>query len=256
MRVATKYPRIAARHLEETGRQAEIVEVKGSVELAPLTGMVEAIVDLTATGTTLRENNLSCARRSSSCTAQADRQPGGAQAQGGRRSTSSLGAAARPARAPARRAEMRDRAPRAPTSVARLGGPDGAARARARARPRGASVSRRRCARSSRAVRAEGDAAVLDYTRRFDTAGEEPRAAASSRREELDEAIRRARPSSSSPGCRWRSRTSRSSPRRASARTSSVELAQGQRILLREVPVALGRRVCARADARRTRARS
>ena len=58
MRVATKYPRIAARHLEETGRQAEIVEVKGSVELAPLTGMVEAIVDLTATGTTLRENNL------------------------------------------------------------------------------------------------------------------------------------------------------------------------------------------------------
>jgi len=58
MRVATKYPRIAARHLEETGRQAEIVEVKGSVELAPLTGMVEAIIDLTATGTTLRENNL------------------------------------------------------------------------------------------------------------------------------------------------------------------------------------------------------
>jgi ATP phosphoribosyltransferase len=58
MRVATKYPRIAARHLEETGRQAEIVEVKGSVELAPLTGVVEAIVDLTATGTTLRENDL------------------------------------------------------------------------------------------------------------------------------------------------------------------------------------------------------
>ena len=58
MRVATKYPRIAARHLEATGRQAEIVEVKGSVELAPLTGIVEAIVDLSATGTTLRENDL------------------------------------------------------------------------------------------------------------------------------------------------------------------------------------------------------
>lgn len=58
MRVATKYPRIATRYLEETGRQAEIVEVKGSVELAPLTGIAEAIVDLTATGTTLRENNL------------------------------------------------------------------------------------------------------------------------------------------------------------------------------------------------------
>ena len=69
MRVATKYPRIAARHLEETGRQAEIVEVKGSVELAPLTGMVEAIVDLTATGTTLRENNLIVREEIVVCTA-------------------------------------------------------------------------------------------------------------------------------------------------------------------------------------------
>jgi ATP phosphoribosyltransferase/ATP phosphoribosyltransferase regulatory subunit len=58
MRVATKYPRTAAGFFERTGRQAEIVEVKGSVELAPLTGLVEAIVDLTATGTTLRENRL------------------------------------------------------------------------------------------------------------------------------------------------------------------------------------------------------
>ena len=58
MRIATKYPRIAARHFEVTGRQAEIVEVKGSVELAPLTGLVEGIVDLTATGTTLRANGL------------------------------------------------------------------------------------------------------------------------------------------------------------------------------------------------------
>jgi ATP phosphoribosyltransferase len=69
MRVATKYPNIAARHLEETGRQAEIVEVKGSVELAPLTGMVEAIVDLTATGTTLRENNLVVREEIVVCTA-------------------------------------------------------------------------------------------------------------------------------------------------------------------------------------------
>ena len=58
MRVATKYSRIATRYFEDTGRQAEIVEVKGSVELAPLTGLVDAIVDLTATGTTLRENGL------------------------------------------------------------------------------------------------------------------------------------------------------------------------------------------------------
>ena len=58
VRVATKYPRIAAGFFERTGRQAEIVEVKGSVELAPLTGLVEGIVDLTATGTTLKENGL------------------------------------------------------------------------------------------------------------------------------------------------------------------------------------------------------
>jgi ATP phosphoribosyltransferase len=58
MRVATKYPKLAAAFFERTGRQAEIVEVKGSVELAPLTGLAEAIVDLTATGTTLRENGL------------------------------------------------------------------------------------------------------------------------------------------------------------------------------------------------------
>ncbi len=69
MRVATKYPRIAARYLEQTGRQAEIVEVKGSVELAPLTGMVEAIVDLTATGTTLREHDLVVREEIVECTA-------------------------------------------------------------------------------------------------------------------------------------------------------------------------------------------
>lgn len=69
MRVATKYPRIAGRYFEETGRQAEIVEVKGSVELAPLTGLVEAIVDLTATGTTLRENNLVVREEIVVCTA-------------------------------------------------------------------------------------------------------------------------------------------------------------------------------------------
>jgi ATP phosphoribosyltransferase len=69
MRVATKYPRLAHRHFERTGRQAEIVEVKGSVELAPLTGLVDAIVDLTATGTTLRENGLVIREEIAECTA-------------------------------------------------------------------------------------------------------------------------------------------------------------------------------------------
>jgi ATP phosphoribosyltransferase len=58
VRIATKYPRIAARHFAETGRQAEIVEVKGSVEIAPLTGLADGIVDLVATGRTLAENRL------------------------------------------------------------------------------------------------------------------------------------------------------------------------------------------------------
>src|SRR5436309_10695062 len=69
MRIATKYPRVAARHFLETGRQAEIVEVKGSVELAPLTGLVEGIVDLTATGSTLRENGLVVREEIAQCTA-------------------------------------------------------------------------------------------------------------------------------------------------------------------------------------------
>jgi len=69
VRIATKYPRVAARYFLQTGRQAEIVEVKGSVELAPLTGLAEGIVDLTATGTTLRENGLVIREEIAVCTA-------------------------------------------------------------------------------------------------------------------------------------------------------------------------------------------
>ena len=69
VRVATKYPGIAARHFAATGRQAEIVAVKGSVELAPLTGLVDGIVDLTATGRTLAENDLEVVEEIVTCTA-------------------------------------------------------------------------------------------------------------------------------------------------------------------------------------------
>ena len=69
VRIATKYPRVAADHFAASGRQAEIVEVKGSVELAPLTGLVDGIVDLTATGKTLAENNLRVTERITTCTA-------------------------------------------------------------------------------------------------------------------------------------------------------------------------------------------
>ncbi len=69
VRVATKYPRVAEEHFATTGRQAEIVAVKGSVELAPLTGLVDGIVDLTATGKTLAENDLEVVEEIVTCTA-------------------------------------------------------------------------------------------------------------------------------------------------------------------------------------------
>lgn len=69
IRIATKYPRAAARYFEESGRQAEVIEVKGSVELAPLAGLADGIVDLTATGRTLRENDLEIREVIADCTA-------------------------------------------------------------------------------------------------------------------------------------------------------------------------------------------
>ncbi len=68
-RVATKYTKTAERYFSSTGRQAEVVEVKGSVELAAIAGLAEAIVDLTATGTTLRENGLEETEEIAVCTA-------------------------------------------------------------------------------------------------------------------------------------------------------------------------------------------
>jgi ATP phosphoribosyltransferase len=69
VRIATKYPRTAERYFEETGRQAEVIEVKGSVELAPLVGLAEAIVDLVDTGRTLAENDLEVREEITRCTA-------------------------------------------------------------------------------------------------------------------------------------------------------------------------------------------
>jgi ATP phosphoribosyltransferase len=57
-RIATKFPRIAAEHYATRGVQAEIIYVGGSVELAPLVGLSDAIVDLVESGATLRENGL------------------------------------------------------------------------------------------------------------------------------------------------------------------------------------------------------
>ncbi len=57
-RVATKYPRIAAEHFARRGIQADVVYVQGSVELAPITGLADLIVDLVETGGTLEQNGL------------------------------------------------------------------------------------------------------------------------------------------------------------------------------------------------------
>ena len=58
MRVATKYPRTTGSWFDAHGQSVEVVSLHGSVELAPQVGLVEAIVDLTASGQTLRENRL------------------------------------------------------------------------------------------------------------------------------------------------------------------------------------------------------
>ena len=58
LRVATKYPRITAAYYDSIGVQVDIVKLHGNVELAALTGLADRIVDITATGTTLRENDL------------------------------------------------------------------------------------------------------------------------------------------------------------------------------------------------------
>jgi ATP phosphoribosyltransferase len=69
VRVATKYPRVTEAYFESTGRQAEVIEVKGSVELAPLVGLADAIVDLVATGRTLEENDLEVREEVAACSA-------------------------------------------------------------------------------------------------------------------------------------------------------------------------------------------
>jgi len=58
IRVATKYPRLTQQFFDARGVQVEIVKLNGNIELAPLIGIADLVVDITQTGTTLRENNL------------------------------------------------------------------------------------------------------------------------------------------------------------------------------------------------------
>lgn len=58
LRVATKYPNIAREYYRRRNRDIEIIKLNGSIELAPILGLSDVIVDIVETGTTLRENNL------------------------------------------------------------------------------------------------------------------------------------------------------------------------------------------------------
>ncbi len=58
LRVATKFTNIAARYYAGIGREIDIIKLNGSIELAPILGLSDVIVDIVETGTTLKENNL------------------------------------------------------------------------------------------------------------------------------------------------------------------------------------------------------
>ena len=58
LKVATKFPNIARRYYAGVGRDIDIIELHGSIELAPILGLSDVIVDIVETGTTLRENHL------------------------------------------------------------------------------------------------------------------------------------------------------------------------------------------------------
>lgn len=58
LRVATKYPKVARRFFEQKGMDVDVIKIEGSVELAPLLGLSDVIVDIVETGATLRENGL------------------------------------------------------------------------------------------------------------------------------------------------------------------------------------------------------
>ena len=58
LRVATKYPHVAKKYYNGRNREIEIIELHGSIELAPITGLSDVIVDIVETGTTLKENGL------------------------------------------------------------------------------------------------------------------------------------------------------------------------------------------------------
>ena len=241
MRIATKYPRIAERYFEQTGRQVEVIEVKGSVELAPLIGLADGIVDLVATGRTLEENDLEVREEIVELHRPLRRQPRRPQA------------ARRRGRRADREAE-REAAGRA-MRVARLrvGGrrPRLGSQPRCALGPRPRPRSRSDVSRDRARCASGGDGAVLELTARFDGDGAAEGAAGPGRR-------RRSRRCALDPSCARRCesprRTSAPSPRPSSPRSrrrSSCPRARPWRSA--RVPVGARRRSTRRAAGPPTR---
>ena len=201
-------PSATSRH---TGRQAEVIEVKGSVELAPLVGLADGIVDLVATGRTLEENDLEVREEIVECTARL---------------------VANRVAHKLRAAEVDELTARLREATADEGRSASIGRDRGRAsRERDPRLGRRRRARRwtwtpiERQVRERGDEAVLELTARFDATEGCPRRCASTRaRSQRARRARRRR-------CARRSRsprtTSAPSPRRSSTSSRGRRAAPG-----------------------------
>ena len=232
MRIATKYPRIAARYFERTGRQAEIVEVKGSVELAPLTGLVEGIVDLTATGTTLRENGLVIREEIFASTARLIANP----------VAHKLKAAAIDALRGAHPCGLSARSRTPPRSRRR------SVRALVRRRRVGRA---RRCARSSTRCAPAATRRCWSYERRFGGGGPLRRAGADELAAALDALDPAVRAGLEARGGQRRARW----PRPGSTPSAEVALPEGQTVRLRELAGARARRSTRPAAGSRTRRR-
>ena len=113
LKVATKYVQTAREHFASKGVHVDLIRLYGSMELAPLVGLADAIVDLVSTGNTLKANGLTAVEEIASISARLDREPGRSQTQ-----TRSRSAAARLLRA--RGAVMRRLATSQPDFDARL----------------------------------------------------------------------------------------------------------------------------------------
>ena len=225
MRIATKYPRIAARYFESSGRQAEVIEVKGSVELAPISGLAEGIVDLTASGRTLRENHLEVREVIADCTARlvANRVSHKLRQADDRRPRDAA-SGRRPMQARHFTLESRDRGDVDALAEAMRGlvEPPGAVTAAvAEILDAGAQRRRPRGARADAALRQRGGAR--------ETSACPP--------EQIAAAPERARRATCAPGSMPRSRTSSAWRRRRCPATSTVDMPQGQSVTIRELPV-------------------